>query len=89
MKKNIDDICELAQRLSNFIGEAQMTGIDFNKEDLDITVHVSDEELKLMDKELYEMTNKGGEEKPYTEANKVEATILGIKITLVKRQAVQ
>lgn len=85
MNKNIDDICEMARRLSNFIGEAQTTGIDFKKEDLDITIYANKEELQSIDKALYEMTNKNGN-RTYNAADKIEATILGIKFTVVERE---
>lgn len=85
INKNFDDIAKLAKAISDVEKEFEQDSIRFSPEDLVVNLTVSETELSIIDRDLYELT-KAHSDREYMPAKKVEANVGGVQFVITARQ---
>jgi len=83
LNKNFSDVEELARAIMLTVKELQDDEVNIDKRDIQVKLTVSPNELKVIDRELYERTKANYPDRPYKEAQKVLADVGGIVFEIV------
>lgn len=83
LNKNFSDVEELARAILLTVKELQNDEVNIDKRDIQVKLTVSPNELKVIDRELFERTKENYPDRPYKEAQKVLADVGGIVFEIV------
>lgn len=85
INKNFDDIAKIAAAVTKVADELRKDAINFDLRDLTVNLTVSELELSIIDRDLYELT-KAHSDREYMPAKKVEANVGGVQFVITARQ---
>lgn len=88
VEMNFEDVCRIAEYVGEAIRAIQDDGILLEKKDVCIHLSVSEPDLHLIDRQLFNVTasDRGEENQHFVAADKVETTIMGIKFEITKKE---
>lgn len=81
INKNFSDIAKMANALMHVAEEFKRDEIKFSLNDIEVRLVVSETELSIIDRELFEITN-GRDNKQYTPAKTVKANVGGVTFVI-------
>lgn len=85
INKNFSDIAKMANALTHVADEFKRDEIKFSLNDIEVRLVVSETELSIIDRELFEIT-KGNNDKEYTPAKTVKANVGGITFVITSTE---
>lgn len=87
VEMNLDDVCRIAERVSDVVRAIQDDGVLLEKKDVTIHLSVGEDDLHLIDRQLFNMTSGvDNSDAKFVAADKVETTIMGIKFEITKKE---
>lgn len=84
INKNFNDIARLAAAIKEVADEFKEDAIKFDLKDIEINLTVSETELSIIDRDLYELT-KGNSDKEYTPGKAVRANVGGVPFVITTK----
>lgn len=81
INKNFDDIAKISNAIKKVAEELREDEIKFDLRDLTVNLIVSEKELSIIDRDLYEITKRDSD-KEYVPAKTVKANVGGVNFVI-------
>jgi hypothetical protein len=88
INKNFNDIAKIATAVTKVADELRKDAINFDLRDLTVNLTVSELELSIIDRDLFNITNVNGD-KEYKPATTVKANVGGVQFVITARETTE
>ena len=85
INKNFSDIAKLANVITGVAEEFKKDSIKFDPNDIEVRLTVSETELSIIDRELYDIT-KGYTDKEYSPARTIKVNVGGVPFVITTKE---